>query len=103
MLDHVADAIIDRVLMTPHKGASVRCALEQAYPFGSQPAGRLIWDNALLRHSHRIVAVETFLYDTLPDVRTETLDIDLSAELERVWKQENARRLLQQLASTYLQ
>ena len=101
MLDYIADAIIDAVLMRPHNGVSVRRALEQAYPFGDEAAGRLIWNKALLRHSHRIVAVESFLSDS--DLRTETLKIDLSAELERVWKQENARRLLHQLALTYLQ
>lgn len=95
MLDYIADSIIDGVLQAPYKVLPVRQALERAYPFGDQPAGRLIWEDALVRHAHRIATVEAFLSDTL--------EIDLSAELERVWKQENARRLFHQATSTYRQ
>ena len=65
VLDRVVDSIIDGVLSTPDKSVPVRQALERAYPFGNEPTGRLIWDDALLRHAHESQSSRPSWADTM--------------------------------------
>jgi hypothetical protein len=50
-LKHVADLIVDRVLLETRNRAELNAALENAYPFADHPEGRQIWMDALRRHA----------------------------------------------------
>jgi hypothetical protein len=55
VLGRIADAVIRRVLHDTPEGTSIDEALRAAYPFGGDPAGAEIWNEALDRNAQTIL------------------------------------------------